>query len=108
MVSRTIYRVLEFIEGWEGKIMNTEWPFSTWSFVDFSSLELYNIITDNLEDVFDGTMIVLAIYTLNFFHPGIFLPFHDDSNPTPTGSDRFECPSQIEPSVKHEYVMSIQ
>jgi hypothetical protein len=24
-------------------------------------------------DVFDGTMIVLAMYTLNLFHPGIYL-----------------------------------
>jgi hypothetical protein len=85
-----IYRVLEFKEGWEGKIMNSESLFSTWSFVDFSSLESYNIITDNLEDVFDGTMIVLAIYTLNFFHPGIFLPLRDDSNSTLMGSDRSE------------------
>jgi hypothetical protein len=24
-------------------------------------------------DVFDGAMIVLAMYTLNFFHPGVLL-----------------------------------
>ena len=28
---------------------------------------------DHITDVLDGAMIVLAIYTLNFFHPGILL-----------------------------------
>jgi hypothetical protein len=26
-----------------------------------------------ITDVFDGAMIVLAMYTLNFFHPGVLL-----------------------------------
>ncbi|KAF8496744.1 RTA1-like protein [Russula emetica] len=45
---RTIYRVVEFASGWNGKVIATQWVFN----------------------VFDGTMIVLAMYTLNLFHPG--------------------------------------
>jgi RTA1 like protein len=37
-------------------------------------------------DVFDGIMIVLAMYTLNIFHPGIYLPT-DDHSPTTSASD---------------------
>ena len=31
------------------------------------------VIIRDYTDVFDGTMIVLAMYTLNIFHPGIYL-----------------------------------
>jgi hypothetical protein len=31
------------------------------------------VIIGDYTDVFDGTMIVLAMYTLNLFHPGIYL-----------------------------------
>ncbi|KAN0109791.1 RTA1-like protein [Russula decolorans] len=51
IVIRTIYRVIEFVSGWNGKVISTQWVFN----------------------VFDGTMIVLAMYTLNLFHPGIYL-----------------------------------
>jgi len=87
MVCRTIYRVLEFVEGWTGEIMITEWPFSTWSFINVARLESYSTITDNVADVFDGAMIVCAMFTLNFFHPGFFLQLPDDSNPTLSRSD---------------------
>ena len=36
-------------------------------------------------DVFDGTMIVLAMYTLNLFHPGIYLRGED--HPSQTSSE---------------------
>lgn len=87
MVCRTIYRVLEFIEGWNGEIMTTEWPFSTWSFINVARLESHSIITDNVADVFDGAMIVCAMYTLNIFHPGFFLQLPDESSLTMTRSD---------------------
>jgi len=58
---RTLYRVVEFADGWTGVVISTQWVFN----------------------VFDGTMIVLAIYTLNFFHPGIYLR---EGNPSQTSS----------------------
>ena len=70
MICRTIYRVVEFVGGWNGKVNTTqayfrEWPFST------SSL---GILTRYLTAVvFDGIMITLAMLTLNVFHPGVFL-----------------------------------
>lgn len=49
---RSVYRLIELADGWDGTVITTEWYFN----------------------VFDAAMIVLAIYTLNFIHPGIFLP----------------------------------
>ncbi|TFK73783.1 RTA1-like protein [Pluteus cervinus] len=49
---RAIYRTVELSDGWDGRIITTEVYFN----------------------VLDGGMIVLAIYTFNFVHPGIFLP----------------------------------
>ncbi|KAI0282477.1 RTA-like protein [Russula aff. rugulosa BPL654] len=55
MITMTIFidylRVVEFADGWNGKVISTQWVFN----------------------VFDGIMIVLAMYTLNIFHPGIYL-----------------------------------
>ncbi|PIL26020.1 transporter [Ganoderma sinense ZZ0214-1] len=48
---RGIYRVVELSNGWTGKIITTEWLFV----------------------VFDGTMIVLAMLTINIFHPALLL-----------------------------------
>ncbi|KAI0263773.1 RTA1 like protein-domain-containing protein [Gloeopeniophorella convolvens] len=48
---RSVYRTIELSDGWNGKIISTQWLFN----------------------VFDGTMIVLAMWTLNIFHPGILL-----------------------------------
>ncbi|KIJ55224.1 hypothetical protein M422DRAFT_100481, partial [Sphaerobolus stellatus SS14] len=48
---RTVYRSIELIDGWDGIIISTQWYFNT----------------------FDGAMIVLAMYTLNVFHPGWLL-----------------------------------
>ena len=38
-----------------------------------SSCCFYSQIYLKMVDVLDGAMIVLAIYTLNFVHPGVFL-----------------------------------
>ncbi|KAH8991588.1 RTA1-domain-containing protein, partial [Lactarius akahatsu] len=51
IVVRTIYRVIEFVDGWNGKVNTTQWYFV----------------------VFDGIMISLAMLTLNAFHPGVYL-----------------------------------
>jgi len=48
---RAVYRVIELADGWNGTV----------------------IATQNYFNVFDGAMVVLAIYTLNFFHPGRLL-----------------------------------
>ncbi|ETW87178.1 lipid-translocating exporter, partial [Heterobasidion irregulare TC 32-1] len=48
---RSIYRTVELIDGFTGKIIETQ--------------ILFNL--------FDGAMIVLAIYALNYFHPGRLL-----------------------------------
>ncbi|PPR04405.1 hypothetical protein CVT26_004230 [Gymnopilus dilepis] len=48
---RAVYRIIELADGWEGKVIHTQ--------------VLFN--------VFDGTMITLAIWTTNFFHPGVLL-----------------------------------
>ncbi|KIM41149.1 hypothetical protein M413DRAFT_72715, partial [Hebeloma cylindrosporum] len=48
---RAVYRVIELAGGWQGKIIHTQVYFN----------------------VLDGAMIVLAMCTLNIFHPGILL-----------------------------------
>ncbi|TFK33316.1 RTA1 like protein-domain-containing protein [Crucibulum laeve] len=48
---RAIYRTAELIDGWNGVIITTQVYFN----------------------IFDGAMIVLAVYTLNFAHPGRLL-----------------------------------
>lgn len=51
LMIRAVYRLAELADGWTGTIIETEWLFN----------------------LFDGGMVVLAIYTINFIHPGIFL-----------------------------------
>ncbi|EKM50092.1 uncharacterized protein PHACADRAFT_130668 [Phanerochaete carnosa HHB-10118-sp] len=48
---RAIYRLFELAGGWNGRINSTQWYFN----------------------LFDGTMVVLSMYTLNFFNPGPLL-----------------------------------
>jgi len=54
LIIRSIYRVIELVDGWDGRIISTELYFN----------------------VLDGAMIVLAIYTMNIIHPGTFLYDH--------------------------------
>ncbi|TFK64177.1 RTA1-domain-containing protein [Pluteus cervinus] len=49
---RAIYRIIELSDGWGGRIIRTQVYFN----------------------VLDGGMVILAIYTFNFIHPGMFLP----------------------------------
>ncbi|KIY69317.1 RTA1 like protein [Cylindrobasidium torrendii FP15055 ss-10] len=48
---RSVYRVIELQDGWNGRIITTEVYFN----------------------VLDGAMIILAMYTFNFAHPGLLL-----------------------------------
>ncbi|TFK69089.1 RTA1-domain-containing protein [Pluteus cervinus] len=49
---RAIYRIIELSDGWTGRVIHTQVYFN----------------------VLDGGMVVLAIYTFNCIHPGMFLP----------------------------------
>ncbi|KAJ7663241.1 RTA1 like protein-domain-containing protein, partial [Mycena polygramma] len=51
LVIRSVYRVIELTGGWDGPVIRTEVYFN----------------------IFDGGMVVLAMFTLNFAHPGILL-----------------------------------
>ncbi|TCD71037.1 hypothetical protein EIP91_000536 [Steccherinum ochraceum] len=48
---RSIYRTAELADGWNGRIITTEWYFN----------------------VFDGAMILLAMWTLSILHPGYLM-----------------------------------
>ncbi|THG98758.1 hypothetical protein EW026_g3490 [Hermanssonia centrifuga] len=56
---RAIYRTIELSDGWNGPVISTQKWFN----------------------IFDGTMVVLALYSMNIFHPGYMLfnqPFPSD------------------------------
>jgi len=58
---RSIYRTAELADGWNGTIITTEIYF----------------------DIFDAGMVTLAMFTMNFFHPGYFLKPSADETTTP-------------------------
>jgi len=78
IVIRTIYRVVEFVSGWNGTVISTQWLFN----------------------VFDGTMIALAMLTLNLFHPGIYLRGSDDLSLTSSEGIVVEERKTSSPSIK--------
>jgi hypothetical protein len=49
-------------------------------------------------DVFDGSMIVLAMYTLNLFHPGIYLREEHYSSQTSSGSESVDMKDRLSPN----------
>ncbi|KAJ3558818.1 hypothetical protein NM688_g698 [Phlebia brevispora] len=55
---RSVYRTAELGDGWTGKILRTQVYFS----------------------IFDGAMIVVAIYAVNVFHPGFLMEVKRDSS----------------------------
>ncbi|KAJ7084556.1 RTA1-like protein [Mycena belliarum] len=55
LFARSIYRIIELSGGWDGRILHTEVYFN----------------------VFDGGLVVLAIFTMNAFHPGRLLRTRD-------------------------------
>lgn len=87
--------MIEFADGWNGKVISTQWVFSAWSFTWLSFPNLKVIIGD-YADVFDGTMIVLAMYTLNIFHPGIYLRGED--YPSQTSSEGVVMEERLKPT----------
>jgi hypothetical protein len=56
LLIRSIYRTVELAGGWSGKIISTQWLFNA----------------------FDGAMIVIAAFTLNFLNPGMLLAGYED------------------------------
>ncbi|KAJ7112088.1 RTA1-like protein [Mycena epipterygia] len=62
---RSVYRIIELSGGWEGRVIHTEVYFN----------------------VLDGGMVVLAIFTLNFAHPGLLL------QPAPAKTEKMELES---------------
>ncbi|KAJ7792206.1 RTA1-domain-containing protein, partial [Mycena olivaceomarginata] len=71
---RSIYRLIELSGGWTGRIIRTEVYFN----------------------VLDGGMVTLAIFTLNFVHPGVFL------RPVPSKSTGSEIKLQSVESSRGE------
>ncbi|KAI0275365.1 RTA1 like protein-domain-containing protein [Gloeopeniophorella convolvens] len=55
---RCIFRTVELAEGWRGKLATTEWYFA----------------------VFDAAMIVIAMFAINVFHPGVLLRHQPNVN----------------------------
>ncbi|KAJ7075210.1 RTA1-like protein [Mycena belliarum] len=72
---RSIYRIIELATGWHGKIIETEVYFN----------------------IFDGAMVVLAIYTVNLAHPGRLL--------APPHADSYALPSSVAFSYRADSVM---
>ncbi|KAJ7841200.1 RTA1-domain-containing protein [Mycena olivaceomarginata] len=62
MHPRSIYRIIELSTGWHGRIIETEVYFN----------------------VLDGGMVILAIFTINFAHPGRLLGSRREAYPTKT------------------------
>ncbi|KAF5379551.1 hypothetical protein D9757_009274 [Collybiopsis confluens] len=67
LLIRAIYRTIELADGFNGKVTHTQWLF----------------------DVFDATMIVLAMLTYNFVHPSRFLDGNVDEKPTGNGLSEY-------------------
>ncbi|KAF8164613.1 RTA1 like protein-domain-containing protein, partial [Mycena galopus ATCC 62051] len=63
---RSVYRIIELASGWNGRIIHTQMYFN----------------------VLDGSMVVLAIYTLNFAHPGVLLRHNPEKTPCTEGESR--------------------
>lgn len=64
---RSIYRTVELGDGWRGVVLRTQVYFSKF----LGGLKL--LVSEIPTGVFDGAMVVLAMWTLNFFHPGWLL-----------------------------------
>jgi len=63
---RAVYRTIELSDGWEGRIISTQLYFN----------------------VLDAAMIILAIFTLNFCHPGFLLVTPRDSAPVSESDEK--------------------
>jgi len=64
LLTRSVYRLIELSNGWTGTVISTQWLFG----------------------MFDGAMIVLAMFVLSLLHPGVLL----------RGPDRLEADTDDE------------
>ncbi|KAJ7121656.1 RTA1 like protein-domain-containing protein [Mycena epipterygia] len=84
---RSIYRIIELSMGWHGPVIQTQVYFN----------------------VFDGAMVVLAIYTLNIAHPGLLLGSPRQSPvryELPTDGFRPSSPSFVASTIREVSVRS--
>ncbi|KAJ7121623.1 RTA1 like protein-domain-containing protein [Mycena epipterygia] len=84
---RSIYRIIELSMGWHGPVIQTQVYFN----------------------VFDGAMVVLAIYTLNIAHPGLLLGSPRQSPARyelPTDGFRPSSPSFVASTIREVSVRS--
>jgi hypothetical protein len=73
-IIRSVYRTIELANGWSGPIISTERYFGTFCTVlarEYADSALLLI------DWLDGGMVTIAICTLNFIHPGVYLKIAD-------------------------------
>ena len=70
-----MYRTIELADGWNGRIISTQVLFSAFlpsqSFCELTENDTF--LSFFFTDVLDGAMITLAMYTMNFAHPGLLL-----------------------------------
>ena len=78
LLIRSVYRTIELSEGWTGAIVSTQWLFSASMLNNLLPLQSANHCLFINTDAFDGAMIVLATFTLNFLHPGRLLRGYDN------------------------------
>lgn len=73
---RAVYRTIELADGFNGKIIETEIWFSASLPVPFYP---HLLLTHAMfyADVFDGLMVVFAMYTMNALHPVRLWRAHD-------------------------------
>ena len=71
LLIRSVYRIIELAGGWDGKTIATQWLFSSSMLNHLLPLQVLILVP--LADTFDGSMIILAAFTLNFLHPGMLL-----------------------------------
>ena len=76
LLIRSVYRIIELSGGWSGKIIATQWLFSSSMLNNLLPPQVLIVVL--LADTFDGAMIVLAAFTLNFLHPGMLLAGYED------------------------------
>ena len=68
--SRAICGTIELSEGWNGRITSNELYFST-SHIFLIYFHCSQLLRDNLVDVLDGAMVMIAMYTINIGHSGL-------------------------------------
>ena len=89
---RSIYRIVEFADGFDGPIAHNQQLFSE----SPVSTRLYPFRTI-CADVFDGVMVTLAMYTLNILNPGHLLQVSSMNTYSGTSSYEMEEGKQRTP-----------